>query len=604
MTKNEKLATILNPIAWETVSRNLLTKMIAEFMYEDILSPTLLEKKEGRNRYVLPFTNGIRYHYEAKERGVFDSYRVFSDTIQREEDGTLAPASNPIRFLLDMQGSVPMSPETTAHLIREYHNTLIADAHILLKKQSSTVDVTDLDYAELEGEMDGHPWITYNKGRIGFNYDDYLNYAPENQQRVQISWIALHRERTDLHTVQSVDFDTLLRQELSDSTMERFNQRLQAENGSRQDYLFMPIHEWQWKQMIVPLFAEDLATRKIIYLGQGDDWYLPQQSVRTFVNVSHKEKHHVKLPMSILNTLVYRGLPGERTVLAPKITDYIKGIYEQDAFLKEECRVVLPGEIASLNYDHPYFTDLPGVPYHYLEMLGAIWRESVYTYLDEGEKPITLAALLHVDHNNTPLVSKLIARSGLSVEEWVQRLTEVILPPLLRFLYRYGVVFSPHGQNTILILKDSIPHRLAIKDFVDDVNVSDQPLPELADIPADLKKVLRSEPPEGLCQFIFTGLFICHFRYLSDLLNEHEGLSEITFWSQVRKTILRYQEEFPEESERFQLFDLLQPLFTKLCLNRNRMLDYGYGDDGDRPHASEHGTVTNILAEVAHIPQT
>ncbi|SDW27944.1 Siderophore synthetase component [Marininema mesophilum] len=601
--KNQELSTILNPAAWETVSRQLLTKMLEEFMYEEIIFPKLIEAKGDSNLYSLELKNGIRYTYKAKERGIFDSYRVFSDTIQREEKGTLSPATNPIRFLLDMQGTVPMSSETTAHLIREYHNTLIADAHILEKKRTTTIDAVDRDYAELEGEMDGHPWITYNKGRIGFSYDDYLKYAPENQQAIQISWIAIHQEHTDLHTIQSVDFDTLIRQELGDNMVEGFNKRLQGENVDPGDYLFMPIHEWQWTQILVPLFAEEIATRNIIPLGQSDDWYLPQQSVRTFVNVSNKEKHHVKLPMSILNTLVYRGLPGERTVLAPKITEYIKGIYAKDDFLRDECRVVLPGEIASLNYDHPYFTDLPGVPYHYLEMLGAIWRESVHTYLDEGEKPITLAALLHIDYNGKPLVSKLIERSGLPAEEWVKRLNDVILPPLLRFLYRYGVVFSPHGQNTILILKDSIPHRLAVKDFVDDVNVSDQPLPELANIPADLKEVLRSEPPEGLCQFIFTGLFICHFRYLSGILEEHEGLAETTFWSQVRKTILDYQARFPEEKERFELFDLLQDQFTKLCLNRNRMLDYGYGNDGDRPHASEHGTVNNILAQVGQASQ-
>ncbi|GAA3331859.1 hypothetical protein GCM10020331_090070 [Ectobacillus funiculus] len=32
----------------------------------------------------------------------------------------------------------------------------------------------------------------------------------------------------------------------------------------------------------------------------------------------------MKLPMSILNTLVYRGLPSERTVIAPEVTAFMK----------------------------------------------------------------------------------------------------------------------------------------------------------------------------------------------------------------------------------------------------------------------------------------
>ncbi|GAA3331862.1 hypothetical protein GCM10020331_090090 [Ectobacillus funiculus] len=31
--------------------------------------------------------------------------------------------------------------------------------------------------------MTGHPWITYNKGRIGFGYDDYIKYAPEQKKK-------------------------------------------------------------------------------------------------------------------------------------------------------------------------------------------------------------------------------------------------------------------------------------------------------------------------------------------------------------------------------------------------------------------------------------
>lgn len=596
MNEIQHLTTILHPTSWEIVSRNLLTKMLSELMYEEIITPELVRSEGDRNHYRISLKNGTEYTYQAKPR-LFDSYLVLADTIQRREPGsaTPAPATNPIQFLLDLKSTIPMSTTTVAHLIREYSHTLIADAHILSKKQSQQQDLTQLDYAQLEGEMEGHPWITYNKGRIGFGYDDYLAYAPEQQKPVRLAWIAVHKEKAEFHAVAGLHHDALIQQELGEQAGQ-FHKRLQELGVDPDRYYWMPVHEWQWNNYLIPFFAEDLANRAIIYLGTGEDQYLPQQSIRTFVNISQKNRHHVKLPMSILNTLVYRGLPGERTVLAPKITEYIKGIWQQDRFLHEECRLILPGEIASLNYDHPYYTRLEGAPYQYLELLGCIWRESIYTFLDEGEQPITLAALLHVDGSGKPFISTLVERSGLSLDEWLERLFAVILPPLLHYLYRYGVVFSPHGQNTILILKESIPHRLAVKDFVDDVNVSRHPLPELSELPADLKQVLRSEAPEGLCQFIFTGLFICHLRYLSNLLELHHHYPETSFWQKVRTSILDYQRRFPEWKERYKLFDLLKPKFTKLCLNRNRMLDYGYADDDDRPHASEYGYVNNALA--------
>ncbi|QNU02551.1 IucA/IucC family protein [Peribacillus butanolivorans] len=581
---------------WSIVNQNLLAKMISEYMYEDIIHPAVLNEDVAGNLYELKINEEKSYQFLALPR-LFDSYDVQAESIKVFEAEQTRQANDAIQFILDLQPLIGMTAETTGHLIKEFHHTLLADLQLLSKPEQNADDLVELDYALLEGEMSGHPWVAYNKGRIGFGYDDYLKFAPENQEKIQLSWIAVHKTRGAFNSIQTLSYKQLMENELDDETGKVFANRLAEKGLKEEDYFYLPIHEWQWKNVIIQNFTDDLAKGLIVALGNGPDEYLPQQSIRTFVNVSNKNKHHVKLPMSILNTLVYRGLPAERTVIAPKITEYIKNIYNNDSFLKEECRVVLPGEVASLNVDHPYFSKLKNVPYQYLEMLGGIWRESIYSYMEEGEKPITLASLLHVDHEGKPYVESLIEKSGLTTEAWTAQLFDVILSPLLHFIYQYGVVFSPHGQNTILVLKDYKPHRLAIKDFVDDVNISDQPLPELSMLPDNLKKVLRSEAPEGLVQFIFTGLFICHFRYLSTLLMRRNLLDENVFWEGVARAILTHQQKFPQLQDRFETFNFFAPKLTKLCLNRNRMLQYGYSDGEDRPHASEFGYVNNALYE-------
>ncbi|MGE7762017.1 IucA/IucC family protein [Peribacillus sp. NPDC097895] len=581
---------------WSIVNQNLLAKMISEYMYEDMIHPAVLNENAAGNLYELKINEGKSYRFLASAR-LFDSYDVQAESIQVCETEGLTQATDAIQFILDIQPLIGMTAETTGHLIKEFHHTLLADLQLLSKPEQDADDLVELDYALLEGEMSGHPWIAYNKGRIGFGFDDYLKFAPENQKEVQLSWIAVHKTRGEFNSIETLSYKQLMENELDGETQKSFAKRLTEKGLNAENYFYLPVHEWQWKNVIIQNFTDDLAKGLIVALGNGPDEYLPQQSIRTFVNVSNKDKHHVKLPMSILNTLVYRGLPAERTVIAPKITTYIKNIYENDAFLKEECKVVLPGEVASLNVDHPYFSKLENVPYQYLEMLGGIWRESIYSYMEEDEKPITLAALLHVDSKGKPYVESLIEKSGLTAEAWTAQLFDVILSPLLHFIYQYGLVFSPHGQNTILVLKDYKPHRLAIKDFVDDVNVSDQPLPELSSLPDDLRKVLRSETPEGLVQFIFTGLFICHFRYLSTLLMKRSLLDENVFWEGVAQTILSHQKKFPMLQDRFDTFNFFAPKLTKLCLNRNRMLQYGYSDGEDRPHASEFGYVNNALYE-------
>ncbi|MEG9295624.1 IucA/IucC family siderophore biosynthesis protein [Mangrovibacillus sp. Mu-81] len=586
---------VLKEDNWKKVNRKLIAKMLSEYMYEDMIQPDLLSEEGKTITYSLQVSPHKYYRYQAKRR-FFDSYDVKPDTIEIRDGEETKPAVSAIELLIDLQEVIPMSSETVGHLIKELNATLIADAHLLGKKPKSSDELIHVDYAELEGFMTGHPWITYNKGRIGFGYDDYLNFAPEHQNEIRLSWIAAAKTTASFQSIDGLKYEDLLAAELSAEDRSSFEEKMISQGKDPGDYFFMPVHEWQWKNVLIQNFPEELAEKTIIPLGEGSDSYLPQQSIRTFVNTTHKEKHHVKLPMSILNTLVYRGLPSERTLIAPQVTELIKGIADHDSFLKDECRVILPGENASMNVDHRYYTGVKQAPYQYLEMLGTIWRESIYTYLDEGEQAITLAALLYEDHEGKPYVQSLIEDSGLQAEEWMKTFFKVVMDPLLHYLYQYGTVFSPHGQNTIVVLKDSVPCRLAIKDFVDDVNISDQDFPELQGLSKEFKEVLRSEPPEGLTQFIFTGLFICHLRYLSHILVNHDIMDEETFWGLLAHSIGDYQERFPELKDRFELFDFFKPQLTKLCLNRNRMIDYGYSDGDDRPHASEFGKVNNALA--------
>jgi siderophore synthetase component len=595
MLFSEEIQRVFKSDNWKKVNKKLIGKMLSEYMYEDMIRPETLSEEGEDIEYSLQVTDSKHYHYIAQKR-LFDSFDVKWMTVYIVENGGRKEADSAIELLVDLQEVIGMSSETEGHLIKEMNSTLIADAHLLEKETKTSDELILEDYATLEGYMTGHPWITYNKGRIGFGYDDYLAFAPEQQKEVKLSWIAVHNDLASFQSVEGLDYQTLIAGELSEEDRIRFDEIVKQNGSEPSEYYFLPVHEWQWKNTLIQNFPEELAMGRIIPLGEGEDRYLPQQSIRTFVNRTNKDKHHVKLPMSILNTLVYRGLPSERTVIAPKVTEFIKGMAEKDPFLKDECRVILPGENASMNVNHRYYTQLKQAPYQYLEMLGTIWRESIYTYLEDGEQAITLAALLYEDHNNKSYVVSLIEQSGLDSEEWMKQFFKVVMDPLLHYLYQYGTVFSPHGQNTIVVLKEAKPHRLAIKDFVDDVNISDQDFPELQGLSAEFKAVLRTEPPEGLTQFIFTGLFICHLRYLSNLLKNNEVMEEETFWGLLADSIINYQERFPQLQERFKLFDFFKPELTKLCLNRNRMVDYGYSDDDDRPHASEFGKVTNALA--------
>ncbi|MDR7302970.1 IucA/IucC family protein [Haloactinomyces albus] len=581
----------LNADTWRRAGRELLAKALAELSYEQLLEP--VEIRSGRYRLDLP--GDVSYEFSARG-GAFAHWRVEPASITRTAFSTEEPAEDPLRFLLDAHTTLGMSADTAGHLARELTATMTADTKLLGPDALTAAELADLSYADLEGYQTGHPWLLPNKGRMGFSASDAARYAPEARQEHRLPWIAVHHSLADHRSVEGLPRETLLDGELDEATRERFTEELTSRALEPGDYVRMPVHPWQWDEVILPMFTPQIAEQQIVPLGTGPDRYRAQQSIRTFANLDRPQQHYVKLPLSILNTLVWRGLPTERTVAAPAVTSWVLGIAENDEFLRDDTRAVLLGEVASVTVQHPVLEHIDDVPYQYRELLGTIWRESLEGKLDPGERARTLAALLHVDRGGRAFVTELIERSGLDAETWLQRLFGALLPALLHFLYRYGVVFSPHGENTIVVFDESdAPARLAVKDFVDDVNISATPLPELADMPAEVDAALLREPPEFLRQFIQSGLFVGHFRYLAPLIEDHLGVPQDRFWTMVREEVLAYQKRFPELAERFAMFDLFTPEIERLCLNRNRLLLDAYRDRPERPHAAVHGHVPNPL---------
>ncbi|MEV6572303.1 IucA/IucC family siderophore biosynthesis protein [Streptomyces sp. NPDC051577] len=588
----------INGSTWDFAARRLLAKMLGEFAYEEIVSPVPAPSAAG-DAWTLTLDDGARLGFRARRRS-YGSWQVAPDTI------TLTPPppsteistafGDPYEFLVRARTLLRVDGETLGHLVRELSATLAADAR--LDHHALTADVlADLDYAALEGHQTGHPWLVLNKGRIGLSASDTATWAPEARIRQRLPWLAAHTSLAEYRgTAGLEDPARLYSAELDPVTRAGFDQVLRERGLDPLGYLYLPVHPWQWDEIVLPLFAPALASGALVPLPADLDMRLPQQSIRTFLNLTRPDRHSVKLPLSVFNTMVWRGLPSDLALAAPAVTGWIHSLRDSDSFLRDDCGVILLGEVASVTVRHPIYDRLPEVPYQYKELLGAIWREPLTGRLAPGERARTLASLLHTDPRGHSFTAELVARSGLTPTVWLQRLFSALLPPLLHFLYRYGTVFSPHGENAIVVFDENdVPVRLAVKDFVDDINISREPLPEHESMPAEVRAALLTEPPAFLTQFIHSGLFIGVFRYLSAICDDRLGVPEDDFWSLVRAEILHHQSRFPDLKERFELFDLLSERIDRLCLNRNRLHEDGYRDRPDRPHAVTYGTVPNPL---------
>ncbi|MEF9957444.1 MAG: IucA/IucC family protein [Acinetobacter sp.] len=567
----------INQQQWRAAGQRLIEMAIAEFLYEEIIEVKALSAGHYQldladRRYQFQGHPYLLGHWHIQEGSVRDL---------TSEQANL-PAWNLHEFIVAMADSSNVKPFTKAYLIKEMNNTWLAEAHLFNQARLSSHAVLTEPHYKVEGMLRGHPWLIMSKGRMGFGYDDYLTSAPELSPEVKVLWLAVHRDLAEFRSTTQWDANSLYQHEFDADELQQFQNILQAKNLNAQDYFLIPVHAWQWHQWLVPTYANEIVDQKIVELNISQDSFVPMQSIRTLCNTSNTQRHYIKLPVSIFNTAVYRGLPSKRNLAAPAVTAWLKQIHQQDQDL-QKTGVIFLGEVATLTIHQPCFDRIEGAPYQFKELFGCLWRESVDRYVDPSQQVMSQAALLHRDISGQSILSVLIQASGLSPIEWLAQFAQVSLSPLLLCLYRYGLAFSPHGENTMLVHENGVPKAMVLKDFIDDINLVDQDFPELAQLPPEADLLLRHEA-EDLSHFIFTGLFMVHYRYICNVfLQDYPEYSELDFWQTISNTIVEFNQQHPELAERAEKFAMLRPTYTKICLNRVRLFTTSYNDEAERP---------------------
>lgn len=566
----------INQQHWRAAGQRLIEMAIAEFLYEDIieveqLNAQCFELKLADRCYQF---DGFQY--------LLGHWQIHSGSVRDVTAGIDEVAWNLHTFIAAFAQQAQVKPFTQAYLIKEMNNTWLAEAHLFDEKRLPSQAVLTEPHYKIEGMLRGHPWLIMSKGRMGFGYDDYLNAAPELSPEVKVMWLAVHRDLAQYRSTQDWHAQTLYQHEFDSVELQKFEQVLQDRQVKSQDYFLIPVHDWQWNQWLVATYANEIVDQRIIELGIGQDCYIPMQSIRTLCNTTQLHRHYIKLPVSIFNTAVYRGLPSKRNLAAPAVTAWLKQIHAQDQDL-QETGVIFLGEIASLTIQQPCFDQIEMAPYQFKELFGCLWRESVDTYVPDHLQVMSQAALLHEDIEGHTVLNTLIEASQLDPLVWLRRFADVCVHPLLICLYKYGLAFSPHGENTMLVHEQGIPKQLVLKDFIDDVNLVDEDFEELARLPKEGQLLLR-HPAKELSQFIFTGLFMVHYRYICNVfLKQYPQYSEIQFWQTITDSILAFHHAHPELQQRIEKFDLLRPTYEKICLNRVRLFTTSYNDEAERP---------------------
>lgn len=550
----------LTPGLWAEANRQLIRKGLAEFTHERLLTP----KDLGEGRYAVPSDDGrTEYRFTAR-RFALDHWQVDAGSVTRHRDGGPLPL-DALQFFTELRGSLGLSDEILPVYLEEISSTLSGTAYKLAKPEASAAELARAGFQAIEtGMTEGHPCFVANNGRLGFGIHEYHRYAPEAAAPVKLLWVAAHRSRATFTSCADVGYESLMRAELGQEALDRFHARLRELALDPEAYLLMPVHPWQWWNKLSVTFAAEVAQHRLVPLGESDDEYLAQQSIRTFFNTSDPAKHYVKTAMSVINMGFMRGLSAAYMEATPAINDWLAALVERDEVLKA-ARFSIIRERAAVGYRHLEYEGATDRFSPYRKMLAALWRESPVPTLQDGERLATMASLLHTDRSGKSFAGALITQSGLAPEVWLRRYLDAYLVPVLHSFYAYDLVYMPHGENVILVLgRDGAVERAVFKDLAEEICVMD---PD-AVLPPAVERV-RAEVPEDMKLLsVFTDVFDCFFRFLGATLATEGVLAEEGFWRTVAECVRGYQESTPHLADKFAQYDVFAPEFALSCLNR------------------------------------
>jgi siderophore synthetase component len=376
-------------------------------------------------------------------------------------------------------------------------------------------------------------------------------------------WLAVRHSHAEFNCLSTLSHEELLRDELGPERLAEFRQRLRRLGEDPGGYWMMPAHPWQWHNKLAMGFAADVAARHIVCLGTSDDLYQAQQSIRTFFNVSRPTRRYVKTSLSILNMGFMRGLSPHYMSGTPAINEWVHDRLDADPVLRRHGFGMLR-EVASIGYRNRYVESAIEGDSPHKKMLSALWRESPLPMLNEGERLMSMTALLHVDAQGESLLACLIRRSGLAPHAWLRRYLRTYLVPLLHCFYAHDLVFMPHGENLILVLRDHVPVRALLKDIAEECAL----LKQDAALPPAVRRIAIAMPDDHKLLGLFIDVFDGVFRHLQQVLEDAGCCSAHDFWSLVAACVHDYQASQPSLVPKFRAHDLFQPRFAHSCLNR------------------------------------
>jgi siderophore synthetase component len=374
----------------------------------------------------------------------------------------------------------------------------------------------------------GHPHHPCAKTRIGFTAQDSLRYAPEFGARIDVPWAAVRRDRLAVEAV-TPDLDAAaFLAGYFPAAMERWRRAVAASGADPEAYLPLAVHPWQWREVVVSRFAEEIARGDLLKPDGVETGCLAMLSLRTLAPIDPADGPCLKLPLSIQVTSSRRELGPAVVAAGPWMTRRLEATLERDGRLRRSLAVL--GEPLGLHIRPAHPGDGRS------GMLSVLLRGPVADLLRPGEIAIPVAALFVPSPvSGQPLFLELAAAAGEGVAAFFGDYCDVVLGAFLRLSLLHGIALEAHQQNSLVVVDERQRiARIVARDFgarvlADSIDPSDP-------VPGAAREMVVADR-DALREMVSHAVLESHVRELVALLARHRALPPATSWSRVRTAI-------------------------------------------------------------------
>ena len=431
-------------------------------------------------------------------------------------------------------------------------------------------------FEQLVGE--GHPRHPSAKTCLGLG-DEWAQVLPEQTESFDCRFVALSEALVEstgqcLHAALSAELPVLwaqleaeCRQQGITLTCESTENSISATEGFR----LIPVHPWQLQHVIKDEFAEEIIAGRLRIL-ETTVTAEPLMSVRTVRIHDGAGTAHLKLAIEAQLTGAIRGI-SHGALVGPELSALCGEITQLDGSLAPRTVDDAPAfttceDLAGVRYlpdsatdsDRPRRNHCLGAvlrrdPVRTLARTQALGAEDIALPVAalQANNPLTgqpiLADILEdlIDRTWDKQLSERSRRDHAReiTTAWFAQLADILIVPAVRFAARWGIALEPHPQNTVLVLRDGVPHAAIIRDFGGARVLADAPAIQLPvpvaerAVEAMRETAIACETVEKLTDKFVYPLLANLWMGLEETLSPHSDLAGADVWTHAAEALDR-----------------------------------------------------------------